>query len=77
MCLFQVLEADLRKKLSQVQKLCEQARGNLRDFSSQRKQLEDYITQMSDWLKTIEQSLTSSPIGSDLEDICRVKVGRH
>uniref|UniRef100_A0A8C7ULC6 Spectrin repeat containing, nuclear envelope 1b n=1 Tax=Oncorhynchus mykiss TaxID=8022 RepID=A0A8C7ULC6_ONCMY len=72
-CLFQVLEADLRKKLSQVQKLCEQAKGNLRDFSSQRKQLEDYITQMSDWLKSIEQSLTSSPIGSDLEDICRVK----
>ncbi|XP_052352542.1 nesprin-1-like isoform X4 [Oncorhynchus keta] len=69
----QVLEADLRKKLSQVQKLCEQARGNLRDFSSQRKQLEDYITQMSDWLKSLEQSLTSSPIGSDLEDICRVK----
>ncbi|KAK6304736.1 hypothetical protein J4Q44_G00253220 [Coregonus suidteri] len=69
----QVLEADLRKKLSQVQKLCEQAWGNLRDFSSQRKQLEDYITQMSDWLKSTEQSLTSSPIGSDPEDICRVK----
>uniref|UniRef100_A0A8C7KDH8 Spectrin repeat containing, nuclear envelope 1b n=1 Tax=Oncorhynchus kisutch TaxID=8019 RepID=A0A8C7KDH8_ONCKI len=74
-CLFQVLEADLRKKLSQVQKLYEQAKGNLRDFSSQRKQLEDYITQMSDWLKSIEQSLMSSPIGSDLEDICRNQQG--
>lgn len=70
----QVLENDLRKKISTVQKLQEQARGNLMDFTFQRKQLEDYISQMSAWLKSMEDSLVSSPKGSDPEDICRVKV---
>ncbi|KAF1374585.1 hypothetical protein PFLUV_G00230620 [Perca fluviatilis] len=69
----QVLENDLRKKISTVQKLHEQARGNLMDFTSQRRQLEDYISQMSAWLKSMEESLVSSPTGSDPEDICRVK----
>ncbi|MEQ2161686.1 hypothetical protein GOODEAATRI_012073, partial [Goodea atripinnis] len=69
----QVLENDLRKKISTVQMLHEQVRGNLSDFSSQRKQLEDYISQMSAWLKSMEDSLVSSPTGSDPEDICRVK----
>lgn len=70
----QLLENDLRNKISSVQKLHEQARGNLMDFSTQRKQLEDYISQMSAWLKSMEDSLVSSPTGSDPEDICRVKV---
>lgn len=70
----QVLENDLRKKISSVQKLHEQARGNLMDFSFQKKQLEDYISQMSAWLKSMEESLVSSPAGSDPEGICRVKV---
>lgn len=69
-----MLESDLWKKITTVQKLHEQARGNLMDFSSQRKQLEDYITQMSAWLKSMEDSLVSSPTGSDPEHICRVKV---
>jgi len=68
------LENDLRKKISAVQKLYEQARGNLVDFTSQKKQLEDYISQMSAWLRNMEESLVSSPSGSDPEDICRVKV---
>lgn len=70
----QVLENDLRKKISAVQKLHEQARGYLTDFTFQRKQLEDYISQMSAWLKSMEDSLDSSPTGSDPEEICRVKV---
>ncbi|KAJ0062855.1 hypothetical protein NL108_008143 [Boleophthalmus pectinirostris] len=43
----QVLENDLRKKMNTVQKLHEQAKGNLIDFSSQRKQLEDYLANVS------------------------------
>lgn len=70
----QVLENDLRKKISQVQKLHEQAKACLTDFTFQRKQLEDYISQMSAWLKSMEESLVSSPTGPDPEDICRVKV---
>ncbi|KAJ0008744.1 hypothetical protein NQD34_016159 [Periophthalmus magnuspinnatus] len=69
----QVLENDLRKKMNSVQKLHEQAKGNLIDFSSQRKQLEDYISQMSAWLKSMQDTLVSSPTGSDPEDIGRVK----
>ena len=72
--LCQALEADLQMKISNVPKLCEQARGNLKDFSSQRKQLEDYISQMSDWLKSMEESLISTTTGSDPEDIYSVKV---
>lgn len=56
--------------------MCEQARGNLKDFSSQKKQLEDYISQMSDWLKSMEESLISTTTGSDPEDIYSVKVSR-
>lgn len=70
----QVLDNELRKKIGTVQKLYEQAKGNLIDFSSQRKQLEEYISQMSAWLKSMEDTLVSSPTGSDPEDICRVKV---
>nr|XP_057913481.1 nesprin-1 isoform X6 [Doryrhamphus excisus] len=69
----QLLENDLRKKIDSVQKLHQQARGNLMDFSSQKKLLEDYISQMSAWLKSMEDSLVSSPTGSEPEDICRVK----
>uniref|UniRef100_A0A1A8H4I9 Spectrin repeat containing, nuclear envelope 1b n=1 Tax=Nothobranchius korthausae TaxID=1143690 RepID=A0A1A8H4I9_9TELE len=66
-----VLENDLQKKINTVQTLHEQVRGNLTDFSSQRKQLEDYISQMSAWLRSMEDSVVSSPTGSDPEDICR------
>ncbi|XP_033933581.1 nesprin-1-like [Pseudochaenichthys georgianus] len=69
----QVLQTDLRKKLLGVQKLQDQASANLQDFLSQRKQLQDYITQMFLWLKGMEDPLMSSPSGSAPEDICRVK----
>lgn len=69
-----MLENELRQKISTVQKLHAQAKGNLIDFTLQRKQLADYISQMSAWLKSMEDSLISSPTGSDPEDICRVKV---
>lgn len=70
----QILQDDLCKKMSTVHKLHDQVKANLTDFTFQRKQLEDYITQMSAWLKSMEDSLVSSPTGSDPEDICKVKV---
>lgn len=70
----QILQNDLCKKISTVHKLHDQVKTNLTDFTFQRKQLEDYITQMSAWLKSMEDSLVSSPTGSDPEDICKVKV---
>lgn len=69
-----MLENDLQEKIGAVKKLHQQSAANLMDFSSQRRQLQDYITQMSAWLRSMEESLGSSPTGLDPEDICRVKV---
>ncbi|XP_076155328.1 nesprin-1 isoform X4 [Alosa pseudoharengus] len=69
----QVLEAELRKKTNHVRTMCEQSRSNLRDFCTQKKQLEDFISQMSEWLQTVENSLQASPSRGDPEEISRVK----
>lgn len=69
------METDIRRKLSSVEELCDQAKSNLQDFCSQKKQLEDFLSQMSDWLKNVERSLVDSPCGTAPEEICRVKVG--
>ncbi|KTG33640.1 hypothetical protein cypCar_00001470, partial [Cyprinus carpio] len=57
----QVMETDLRRKISNIEELCDQAKGNLQDFCSQKKQLEDFLSQMSEWLKNVERSLVDSP----------------
>ncbi|KAJ8270592.1 hypothetical protein GJAV_G00116860 [Gymnothorax javanicus] len=69
----QVMEADLRKRIGQAQEISEQARNTLRDFSSQKQQLEDFISQMTEWLRNVEDSLSAAPQSSDPEHICRVK----
>lgn len=71
---WQVMEADLQKKINNVQELCAQAQNNLSDFCSQKKQLEDFLSQMTEWLKTLEGSLQDTASGSPPEEICRVKV---
>lgn len=70
------MEADLRKRIGQAQEISEQARSTLRDFSSQKQQLEDFISQMTEWLRNVEDSLSAPPQGSNPEHICRVKVSR-
>ncbi|KAG1946578.1 nesprin-1 [Pimephales promelas] len=69
----QVMETDLRRKISSIEELCDQAKSNLQDFCSQKKQLEDFLTQMSEWLMDVERSLVDSPCGTAPEEICRVK----
>uniref|UniRef100_A0A672NJW8 Nesprin-1-like n=1 Tax=Sinocyclocheilus grahami TaxID=75366 RepID=A0A672NJW8_SINGR len=73
----QVMETDLRRKISNIEELCDQAKGNLQDFCSQKKQLEDFLSQMSEWLKNVERSLVDSPCGTAPEEICRVKVQKN
>lgn len=68
------METDLQKKINNVQELCAQATSNLSDFCSQKKQLEDFLSQMTEWLKTVEGSLLDKTSGSPPEEICRVKV---
>ncbi|RXN33841.1 nesprin-1 isoform X3 [Labeo rohita] len=69
----QVMETDLRRKISNIEELCNQSKSNLQDFCSQKKQLEDFLTQMSEWLQNVERSLVESPCGTAPEEICRVK----
>ncbi|XP_056332550.1 nesprin-1-like isoform X3 [Danio aesculapii] len=69
----QVMETDLRRKLNSIEELCDQAKNNLQDFCSQKKQLEDFLSQMSEWLMSVERSLVDSPCGTAPEEICRVK----
>lgn len=68
------METDLRRKISNIEEFCDQARNNLQDFCSQKKQLVDFLSQMSEWLKNVERSLLDSPCESAPEEICRVKV---
>ncbi|MGH0120069.1 UNVERIFIED_CONTAM: hypothetical protein FKN15_064318 [Acipenser sinensis] len=70
----QVIEASLRKKIGHAQEMSEIARRTLRDFSSQKQQLESFISQMTAWLSNAELSLSSSPHSTDLEDLRKVKV---
>ncbi|XP_077587652.1 nesprin-1 [Stigmatopora nigra] len=69
----QLLASDLEKKMDSVRKLHGQALGNLLDFCSRKKVLEDYISQMFVWLKSTEDTFVSSPAASDSEEVCRVK----
>lgn len=70
----QVLEADLRKKLDHAHELGEQAKGTVKEFRSQKQELEDFISQGTERLKEVEESLSALPHGPDPEEICRVKV---
>ncbi|XP_029114386.1 nesprin-1 isoform X5 [Scleropages formosus] len=69
----QVMEADLSKKISRAREVSEQAKNTLSDFSFQKQQLDNFINQMSGWLKDMEQSLLVSQRGSNPEDISKVK----
>ncbi|XP_073726049.1 nesprin-1 isoform X5 [Misgurnus anguillicaudatus] len=69
----QVMETDLRRKISNTEELCDQAKNNLQDFCSQKKQLVDFLSQMTEWLKNVERSLLDSPCETAPEEICRVK----
>lgn len=71
------MEADLQKKINNVQELCAQVKNNLSDFCSQKKQLEDFLFKMTEWLKTVESSLLEATSGSPPEEICRVKVHKR
>lgn len=68
------MEADLRKKMNNVQELWAQAKTNLTDFCCQKKQLQDFISQMTEWLNKVECSLLDTTGGSHPEEISRVKV---
>uniref|UniRef100_A0A8C1K642 Spectrin repeat containing, nuclear envelope 1a n=1 Tax=Cyprinus carpio TaxID=7962 RepID=A0A8C1K642_CYPCA len=73
-CSFEVMAADLRKQISHAAEVYEQTRGMYKDFNSQRQQLQDLISQISEQLKTSEDSLSEFSSSSDPENFVKIKV---
>uniref|UniRef100_A0A8C2DGG1 Spectrin repeat containing, nuclear envelope 1a n=1 Tax=Cyprinus carpio TaxID=7962 RepID=A0A8C2DGG1_CYPCA len=73
-CSFEVMAADLRKQISHAAEVYEQTRGMYKDFNSQRQQLQDLIFQISEQLKTSEDSLSEFSSSSDPENFVKIKV---
>ncbi|GCC32670.1 hypothetical protein chiPu_0011134 [Chiloscyllium punctatum] len=69
----QAAEAESRKKLEHAQGVSEAARETLKDFSAQKSQMENYIENLTNWLHTVERSLSTCAEGCDAEDLRRVK----
>lgn len=73
-CSFEVMAADLRKRISHAAEVYEQTKGMYKDFNSQRQQLLDLISQISELLKTSEDSLSEFSTSSDPENFVKIKV---
>ncbi|XP_016311636.1 nesprin-1-like isoform X6 [Sinocyclocheilus anshuiensis] len=69
----QVMAADLRKRISHAAEVYEQTKGMYKDFNSQRQQLLDLISQISEQLKTSEDSLSEFSTSSDPENFVKIK----
>ncbi|XP_027140369.1 nesprin-1 isoform X4 [Larimichthys crocea] len=69
----QVLESDLRKKMSHAQEVYNQAKHTLTYFSFQKQRLEDLMSQMAERLKAVEGSLSDLTEATSPEDIGTVK----
>ncbi|XP_042156778.1 nesprin-1 isoform X2 [Oncorhynchus tshawytscha] len=69
----QVMECDLRKKISHAQEVFDQARHSLTYFSFQKQRLEDLMSQMAERLETVESSLSDLTEPSGPEDMIQVK----
>lgn len=70
----QVLESDLRKKMTHAQEVYNQAKHTLTYFSFQKQRLEDLVSQMAERLEAVEGSLSDLTDATSPEDIGTVKV---
>ncbi|XP_067272909.1 nesprin-1 isoform X4 [Pseudorasbora parva] len=69
----QVMAADLRKQISHASEVYEHTRGMFKDFNSQRQQLQDLISQISEQLKNSEDSLSEFSTSSNPENFVKIK----
>ncbi|RXN24277.1 nesprin-1-like protein [Labeo rohita] len=69
----EVMAADLRKQISHAAEVYEQTKGMYKDFNSQRQQLQDLISQISEQLKTSEDLLSEFSTSSDPENFVKIK----
>ncbi|KAM6272871.1 nesprin-1 isoform 2-T2 [Spheniscus humboldti] len=69
----QFIESDLRQKLERAKEMSETAKETLKDFSTQKMQLQKFIDQMTDWLTKAEETLLSCACNLDPEALNKVK----
>ncbi|XP_025939722.1 nesprin-1-like [Apteryx rowi] len=69
----QFIESDLRQKLDHAKEMLEMAEETLKDFSTQKMQLQKLINQMTDWLTTVEETLLSCAPNLNPEALNKVK----
>ncbi|XP_040920912.1 nesprin-1-like [Toxotes jaculatrix] len=69
----QVLESDLRKKMTHAQEVYNQAKHTLTYFTFQKQRLEDLMSQMAERLEAVEGSLSDLTEATSPEDIGTVK----
>ncbi|NWI93355.1 SYNE1 protein, partial [Pitta sordida] len=69
----QFIESDLRQKLEHAKGMSETAKETLKDFSTQKMQLQKLIGQMTDWLTEVEEMLLNSAHKLDPEVLNKVK----
>lgn len=66
--------ADLKKQICHATDVYEQTRGMHKDFSSQTRQLQDLISQISEQLKTSKDTLSEFSSSSDPEIFVKIRV---
>lgn len=61
--------------MEHAKEMSETAKETLKDFSTQKMQLQKLIDQMTDWLTKVEETLLSCARNLDPEALNKVKVG--
>lgn len=61
--------------MERAKEMSETAKETLKDFSTQKMQLQKFIDQMTDWLTKAEETLLSCACNLDPEALNKVKVG--
>ncbi|KAJ7409657.1 hypothetical protein WISP_113425 [Willisornis vidua] len=69
----QFIESDLRQKLEHAKEMSETAKETLKDFSTQKMELQKMIGQMTDWLTQVEETLLNCACKLDPEVLNKVK----
>nr|XP_021512699.1 nesprin-1-like [Meriones unguiculatus] len=69
----QFIEADLRQTLEHARELTEEAKGTLKDFTTQSTQVERFVKDITTWLINVEESLTRCAQTKTCEGLKKVK----
>ncbi|XP_055471872.1 nesprin-1 isoform X4 [Psammomys obesus] len=69
----QFIEADLRQTLEHAKELTEEAKGTLKDFTTQSTQVERFVKDITTWLISVEESLARCAQTKTCEGLKKVK----